>query len=57
MGIRYIFFLNNSDYLNYDTVKKQCVLTFLEDTDPTSTFWLLGEPFLRVYYSIHDMSS
>jgi len=42
MGNRYIFFLNNSDYLNYDNVKKQCVLTFLEDTDPTSTLWLLG---------------
>jgi len=32
-------------------------LTFVEDTDPKSKFWILGDAFFRTYYIIHDLAS
>jgi hypothetical protein len=29
----------------------------LEDGDNSLTHWILGSPFLRAYYAIHDMES
>lgn len=43
--------------MTYDSVKKSCLLTFMEDTDPSAKFWLLGDPFLRAYYAVHDMDN
>lgn len=57
MGGRYIFFFNNTDYLQYDSSRKKCILAFVEDTSSQTTFWLIGDPFLRAYYIIHDMDN
>ena len=54
-GNRYIFYLNNSDYLTYDATKKQCSLTFVENTDPSVQIWIMGTPIFRAYYIIHDL--
>lgn len=49
-------YLNNSDYLtSYNSSKKTCVLSFLEDN--TSQFWLLGAAFYRAYYVVHDLDN
>lgn len=55
MDRRYTFFINGSDYLVYDKAQKKCILTFLEDVDPKSYYWLLGDPILRTYYLVYDM--
>lgn len=56
VGNRYTFYFNNTDYLSYDSTKKKCLLTIIEDTDPSATFWLMGDSFMRAYYFVHDMT-
>jgi hypothetical protein len=36
-------------------VRKQCILSILEDGDNSMKHWVLGVPFLRGYYIMHDM--
>lgn len=57
MGSRFVFYFNSSEYMSFDTVRRRCILTLVEDPDPTSRFWLLGNSFMRAYYTIHDMES
>ena len=33
------------------------MFTIIEDHDPNSNYWLLGDPFLRAFYSIYDMEN
>ena len=48
-------FLNNTDYLIYDTAKKECILVFTKDAE--SKYWLLGDSIFRGYYLIFDMDA
>lgn len=57
MGNQFIFYFNNTDYLVYDTSRKLCILTFLQDTSSSTKFWLMGDPFMRAYYIVHDMDN
>lgn len=57
MGDRYLFYLNNTNYLLWDPSMNQCILTFIQETDQTQKFWLLGDPIYRSYYIIHDMDN
>ena len=55
------FYLKGEDYMIYDKTwnRNKCVLT-IRQTDSTNSdmkMWLLGDPFLRAYYSIHDMQA
>ena len=47
-----------SDYLLYERVdtsdKKMCMVTFQEELRAEASFWLLGDSFLRAFYSIYD---
>jgi hypothetical protein len=45
------------DYLIYDKNVKKCIFTIMEDKDPKSYYWLLGDSFLRAYYMIYDMDN
>ena len=47
--------MHNYDYLMYDSSKKRCVATFQEDTNANSKYWILGDSYLRSYYTIYDM--
>jgi hypothetical protein len=32
-----------------------CAILIKPELELTSSFWLMGDPFLRAYYSIYDM--
>ena len=57
LGNRYLLSMNSTEYLSWDPVRKQCLLTILEDGDNSLKHWVLGVPFLRGYYVIHDMEN
>ena len=39
---RYIFYLNTTEYLIYNTTKKSCLMTFRQNPNPTVPYWVLG---------------
>ena len=57
VGNRYLLYFNRTDYFTYDSVKRQCLLTIIENTDTSATYWLMGDSFMRAYYVIHDMAN
>ena len=57
LGNRFTFFLNGSDYMIYDGGLKKCIVLFYEDKSANSNFWLLGDPFMRAYITVHDMDN
>lgn len=54
---RYIFYLNTTEYLIYNTTRKQCLMTFRENPNPTLKYWIFGQAFMKSYYIIHDVSN
>lgn len=44
------FVVTNEDY--FGELQGSCYLAFVEDD--SASYWLLGDAFLRGYYSIHD---
>jgi hypothetical protein len=57
VGNRYRLYFNRTEYFTYDTIRRQCLLTIIEDKSSSSTFWLMGDSFMRAYYIIHDMEN
>mmetsp|Transcript_14305 Transcript_14305/g.24342 ORF Transcript_14305/g.24342 Transcript_14305/m.24342 type:complete len:302 (+) Transcript_14305:1070-1975(+) len=49
------FYLEGKDYLLFDNYYQKCAVLIKEELGATSNMWLLGDPFLRAYYSIYDM--
>jgi len=51
--------LEPRDYFLYDRYYKKCLLTIQEEPRGSSfeEIWLMGDPFLRKYYSIYDMDA
>ena len=49
------------DYLIYELVAlnqpKQCLVTFMEEERFSTSFWLLGDSFLRAFYTIYDATN
>jgi len=41
----------------YDESVRKCNLLIRPETNVNSTFWLMGDSFLRAYYSIYDMEN
>ena len=51
------FYLKGQDYIQYDKYKRNCVVLIMQELKSTGAMWLLGDPFLRAYYSIYDMDA
>lgn len=49
------FFLKNRDYLTFSQNRKVCALLLKPENIKTINMWILGDPFLRAYYSIYDL--
>ena len=47
------FQLKNQDYLYFNTVNSNCWIQFMPEMK--NEYWILGDPFLRAYYSIYDL--
>jgi len=43
--------------MSYSGVRRQCALMFKEELASTGSLWIMGDPFLRAYYSIYDMEN
>jgi len=54
---RFTFTLKSQDYLIWSSFYKACLFTFYPDYDSSSYYWLMGDPFLRAFYSIYDMEN
>lgn len=49
------FFLKNRDYLTYSQNKKVCAILIKPENIKSVNMWIMGDPFLRAYYSIYDL--
>ena len=47
--------MEGRDYLLYNKFHRACAVLLKEELGATENMWLLGDPFLRAYYSIYDM--
>lgn len=58
-NLQHWFYMEARDYFIYDRYYKKCLLTLLEEPNGSSfaKIWLMGDPFLRKYYSIYDMDA
>ena len=50
------FFLRGRDYLMFSQRKQKCALLVKAESS-NARMWLMGDPFLRAYYSIYDMDN
>jgi hypothetical protein len=58
-SLQHWFYLEARDYFIYDRYYRKCLLTIMEEPNGSSfnDMWLMGDPFLRKYYSIYDMDA
>ena len=54
---RHWFYLAGRDYLKYLPYLDACRILILPEVAVTTDMWLLGDPFLRAYYSVYDLDS
>lgn len=49
------FLLRPKDYLFYQPVYGMCAVLIQNQASLDGAMWVMGDPFLRAYYSIYDM--
>lgn len=52
-----IFELESEHYLIYDEAKQMCLVAMLGEVGGQGNYWLLGDSFLRGFYSIYDVGN
>ena len=55
--LKHWFFLVPRDYLVYHYNKRKCGLLVKQEPKGNDELWLMGDPFLRAYYSIYDLDN
>ena len=55
--VQHWFYLRGKDYLFYQPRNRSCALLIAAEKTQRSNMWLMGDPFLRAYYSIYDMET
>ena len=57
-GDSHWFYLSGRDYLSYYRNRRyNCAILIKKEDQISSNMWLLGDPFLRAYYSIYDLEN
>lgn len=56
-NLKHWFYLKGRDYLYFSVKRQKCSLLIKPELSSTSRMWLMGDPFLRAYYSIYDMDN
>lgn len=51
------FLLSPKDYLFYQPVYGMCAVLIANVGSLSDDMWVMGDPFLRAYYSIYDMEN
>ena len=51
------FYLKGRDYLSFSRSKRKCAVLIKPELKGTGAIWIMGDPFLRAYYSIYDMEN
>lgn len=54
-NVQHWFFMKGRDYLLFSQSMQKCALLIKAESSSIERMWLMGDPFLRAYYSIHDM--
>ena len=49
------FTLKGTDYIYYSEQTDHCWVELMPEQD--SDYWILGDPFLRAYYSVYDLDN
>ena len=47
--------LRPSFYLMYQAKDKKCRVTFEEEKDPSISYWIFGDAFMRAFYLIYNV--
>ena len=55
LGSQHWFKLRGRDYMFYDPTQRKCAVLVKPELNGNMRMWLMGDPFLRAYYSIYDM--
>jgi len=45
------------DYMIYQKYSKTCIILVQPELAQARSIWLMGDPFLRAYYSIYDLEN
>ena len=53
------FYMKGMDYMSYSQYTRKCTILVKPEiqNNKTQSVWLMGDPFLRTYYSIYDMEN
>lgn len=57
LGSQHWFELRGRDYMFYDPSQRKCAVLVKPELNANMRMWLMGDPFLRAYYSIYDMDN
>ena len=41
----------------FDQIRQKCMVLVQSETQLQAQMWVMGDPFLRAYYSIYDMDA
>ena len=55
--VQHWFQMESMDYIQYQKYSKTCAILIKAEESSEQKTWLMGDPFLRTYYSIYDLEN